>query len=171
MIAVGNIGFLRAPEPSDLNWLFELENDQSLWYLGHSKEPLSKDVLTQYIAQQPGNLFRDGQLRLILEHNAIPVGAVDLFDYDPIARRAGLGIAIDNEFRGRGWAIAALDSFEKYAFGTLGLHSLYAHVPLDNEASLALFEGSGFTGIGDLKDWVWKEGNFVDARLFQKIKL
>ena len=44
MIKVTDNGFLRAPEPEDLQWLHGIENDASLWYLGISKEPWSKKV-------------------------------------------------------------------------------------------------------------------------------
>ena len=53
MIQVGDIGVLRALEPSDLDWLYTIENDASLWHLGISKEPWSKAVLASYIDAQP----------------------------------------------------------------------------------------------------------------------
>ena len=69
MIKVEGIGYLRAPEISDLNALYTLENSPDLWYLGYSKEPWSKAVLQRYLVNQPGSLVRDGQLRLILDHD------------------------------------------------------------------------------------------------------
>ena len=67
MIKVGDIEILRALETSDLDWLYSIENNAEWWHFGISKEPWSKDVLSKYIHSQPGNLMRDGQLRLILE--------------------------------------------------------------------------------------------------------
>jgi len=61
MITVNDLGYLRAPEPEDLQWLYGVENDATLWYLGISKEPWSKAVLADYLAAQPGNLQRDGR--------------------------------------------------------------------------------------------------------------
>ena len=78
MIKVTDNGFLRAPEPEDLQWLHGIENDASLWYLGISKEPWSKKVLADYLAAQPGNLQRDGQLRLLFVFNGTTAGAIDL---------------------------------------------------------------------------------------------
>lgn len=167
MIRVGDIGVLRALEPSDLNWLYTLENDTTLWHLGISKEPWSKEVLFRYIESQPGNLMRDGQLRLVLEVSGKPVGALDIYDYDAIARKGGVGIVLNAELRGQGIATAALDAFMHYLFGTLGMQMLYAVVPASNTPSKALFESLGFEQSGTLKHWLLKEGQFENAHLFQ----
>lgn len=170
MIQVADIGILRAPERSDLGWLQKLENDSDLWYLGFSKEPFNREVLKNYLDHQPGSLMRDGQLRLILEHEGEPVGALDLYDYDPFARKAGVGIVLDDSHRGKGWAAEVMRSFERYVFGTLGLHSLFAMVPKGNTPSVQLFEGLGYNKIGELEDWVLHDGLFESAILYQKLK-
>ena len=167
MIKVGDIGILRALEPSDLNWLYGLENDASLWHLGISKEPWSRDVLLKYIDSQPGNLMRDGQLRLVLEVDGAPVGALDLYDYDAIARKGGLGIVLNVEHRGQGVATAALRSFMNYLFGTLGMQMLYAVVPESNTPSKTLFETLDFQPSGTLKHWTFNDGQFENAILYQ----
>jgi len=169
MIPVNQIGVLRSPERSDLEWLQLLENNPDLWYLGYSKEPFNREVLKNYLDQQPGSLLRDGQLRLILEHNGLPVGALDLYDYDPFARKAGVGIVLDPEHRGKGWAKEAMSAFEAYAFGTLGLHSLFAMVPGKNAASIGLFEVLEYKKIGVLEDWVLHHGSYESALLYQKL--
>ena len=169
MIEVAENGYLRAPEPEDLQWLYGIENDASLWYLGISKEPWSKKVLADYLASQPGNLQRDGQLRLLFIFNGETAGAIDLFDYDPVARKAGVGIVISEAFRGKGLGKMVLKAFESYCFRTLGLHSLYAHVPSNNDASLQLFEQCGYRMVGILEDWVWFNGAHQNAQLFQKL--
>lgn len=170
MIAVGDQAWLRALEAEDLAWVHAMENDAAIWHLGIAKEPLNKHVLHQYLANQPGTLHRDGQLRLALEVEGKLAGALDLFDFDASARRGGIGIYIDAEHRGQGWSAKALAAFENYLFGTLGLNSVFAHVPADNPASLALFRGAGYTHIGTLEQWVLHGGQFVAAELFQKIK-
>lgn len=169
MIPVPDIGLLRAPERSDLDWLHDLENNSNLWYLGFSKEPFNTEVLKNYLDQQPGSLLRDGQLRLILSHEGQPVGALDLYDYDPFARKAGVGIVLDAAHHGKGWSKAALTAFESYVFGTLGLRSVYAMIPSQNAPSIGLFEGLGYQKIGELKDWVLHHGAFESAVLYQKV--
>lgn len=167
MIKVGNTGMLRALEPQDLEWLYGIENDAQWFYLGISKEPWSRAVLANYINSQPGNLVRDGQLRLVLEADGAAIGALDLYDYDPFARKAGIGIVLSEQARGKGHAKAALRAFMDYATGTLGLQMLYAVVPDKNAPSVGLFETAGFTKQGMLKRWVLSSGQFQDALFYQ----
>lgn len=110
-------------------------------------------------------------LRLILDVDGDPVGAVDLFDYDPFTKRAGVGIMIEEKHRGKGWSKLALETMEHYAFKTLNVENLYAHVPIINDASLRLFSSRNFREVGVLMRWVWWEGEYVDAKIFQKITL
>lgn len=96
MITVNDLGYLRAPEPEDLQWLYGVENDATLWYLGISKEPWSKAVLADYLAAQPGNLQRDGQLRLLFVYN----GETRQADFTslasiPLARRLRADVSKD----------------------------------------------------------------------------
>ena len=94
---------------------------------------------------------------------------MDLFDYDPVARKAGIGIVLSQAFRGKGLGKMVLQAFESYCFKTLGLHSVYAHAPANNEASIQLFEQSGYRTVGTLEDWVWLNGAHHNAQLFQKL--
>ena len=76
MIPVKDLGVLRAPEESDLKWLMHIENDASIWYVSATKEPYSMLNLRQYLTRHE-NLVTHGKLRLILDVDGDPVGAVD----------------------------------------------------------------------------------------------
>ena len=114
--------------------------------------------------------MRDGQLRLILEVEGSPLGALDIYDYDPIARKGGLGIVMNQEAQGKGLAKMAMGSFIKYLLQTIGLNMVYAVTPVTNEASIALFESLQFKNSGTLRQWVLQKGQFQDAYLFQLIQ-
>ncbi|MBQ2520315.1 MAG: ribosome small subunit-dependent GTPase A [Paludibacteraceae bacterium] len=58
---------LRKLEPSDLPYLYLWENDASVWADGSNHNPLSQQDLRDYIASTTGDIYRDGQLRLIIE--------------------------------------------------------------------------------------------------------
>jgi len=85
----------------------------------------------------------------------VPVGLVDLFDFDPYHLRAGVGVLIArNEDRRKGYATEALKVLISYAFEVLQLNQLYANVSASNTASLRLFQNLGFTKVGVKKDWL-----------------
>lgn len=176
---------LRAVEPEDLEVLYRWENDPAVWSVSGTTEPFSLHQMRRFIAeQQAADIFRTGQLRLMIEAPAEsrecagkpsarswrPVGAVDLFEFDPLHRRAGIGILIHADAdRQHGLASDALATLCRYGRDTLHLHLLWCHVGTENEASLRLFRGAGFIEAGTLHDWQWRADGYHDEVVMQKL--
>lgn len=161
---------LRALEPEDLDFLFSTENNIDFWEVSSTQTPFSKYILKQYIANSHQDIYEAKQLRLIIEHQNTPIGMVDLFDYNPQHKRAGIGILILKEFQKKGYANETLTVFLNYAFKTLDLHQIYANITIDNKKSIDLFTKHHFTKIGIKKDWIKSENQYKDELLFQLIK-
>jgi diamine N-acetyltransferase len=166
---------LRAIEPRDLDWLYKWENDTALWQLGNTFAPFSRFVLEQYLLSAQNDIFANKQLRLMidLKHQDIPaqtIGSIDLFDFDPFHRRAGIGILIITPERNKGYASEALDLLISYAFTLLNLHQLFCNISAENQSSIELFKKHGFKECGRKKDWVWNDGNWHDELIFQYIR-
>ncbi|MGV3503953.1 MAG: GNAT family N-acetyltransferase [Adhaeribacter sp.] len=162
--------YLRALERSDLDFLFALENDVSVWRVSNTVAPYSREVLEQYLEQAALDIYATRQLRLVVctpDHQA--VGAIDLFDFDPLHLRAGIGILIREPFRGQGLATRALQLLLAYGAQYLLLHQLYCSVAADNPASLALFRQAGFQQIGTRHHWLRTAQGWVDVIEMQKI--
>jgi len=166
---------LRKLEPSDLPFLYRWENDASAWADGANHNPLSQQDLRDYIASSTGDIYKDGQLRLIIEATPSPVtgnpspltlGCIDLFDFDPRNRRAAIGMYIAPEHRGKGVGKAALEQLEAYAFGHLNLRVLYAVIATKNETCTALYRHAGYTPSSVLTAWTLES----DAVLWLKYK-
>ena len=165
---------LRAVEPEDADLMYVWENDCDIWPVSGTTEPFSRHQLERFVERHRDTIgvLGDGQLRLIVEtqQEARPVGAIDLFEYDPIHRRAGVGILIyERSDRGRGYASDALEALCRYAHDTLRAHQLWCNIGADNEASLRLFRSAGFTEIGIKRDWLWRPNGYHDEVMLQKI--
>ena len=167
---------LRAPEPSDVQLLYNWENDPEIWKVSNTLTPFSRFVLEKYIESAHLDIYEVKQLRLMidvvikLEENSITIGTVDLFDFDPYHNRAGVGILIgDTTNRRQGFADAALKIFIDYCFKTLCLHQLYCNIGAENTASLALFKKHGFTVSGTKKEWIRTPKCYTDEILLQLI--
>ena len=165
---------LRAVEPGDVDLMYEWENDCDIWPVSGTTEPFSRHQLERFVERHQDivGVLCDGQLRLIIETllSSKPVGAIDLFEYDPIHRRAGIGILIyEQSDRGRGYASDAVETLCRYAHDTLRAHQLWCNVGADNEASLRLFRSAGFTEIGVKRDWLWRPNGYHDEVMLQKI--
>jgi diamine N-acetyltransferase len=160
---------LRAPEPSDLNVLYTWENDTNLWEPGNVLAPFSREALRLFIDTAGNDIYQTRQQRLMIMDEQIPVGCVDLFDFEPLHRRAGVGILIDPNRRRQGLAKDALLTLADYAFGRLHLHQLYCHIDPGNLASKALFSSCGFVHTSTRKQWNLTQHGFHDEECYQLI--
>lgn len=162
---------LRALEPEDLEFLYEIENNELFWEVSHTQTPFSKYVLKQYLENAHLDLFEAKQLRLIMEDKNTKkrMGMIDLFDFDPKHLRAGIGILVHPKFQKKGIATSALEMIINYAFSQLNLHQLYANITQDNLQSIALFKKNNFVFVGEKKDWIRANGVYKSELLFQLI--
>ena len=160
---------LRKIEPSDLPFLYQWENDATMWADSDTHNPLSRHDLHQYIENTTGDIYRDGQLRLIIETvncqlSTKIMGCIDLFDFDARNRKAAIGMYIAPEARGKGVGKQAVEQLLDYAFGFLHLRMIYAIISVHNHPCSRIYEQIGFIPSSPLKDWTL-EG---DAILWQK---
>jgi len=164
--------YLRALEQKDLQFLYELENDTSIWEISGTITPYSKNVLQLYLDNAHRDIYDVKQLRLcICKLDDEVVGLIDLFDFDPKNKRAGLGIVIKNSDNyNQGIGNEAINLLINYAFSSLDIHQIFANVIEDNEASLHVFKKLGFEQVGVKKDWIFTNGSYKNEVLFQKIK-
>ena len=96
------------------------------------------------------------------------VGAVDLYAYDPLNRRAAVGIMVASEHRRRGYALAMLNALEQLSITNYKLHTLYADIAATNAASIALFAKAGYRQCGLFSDWLLIGDRYVDSIRMQK---
>tara|TARA_Y100000589_G_scaffold332344_1_gene392110 strand:+ start:82171 stop:82683 length:513 start_codon:yes stop_codon:yes gene_type:complete len=161
---------LRAPEPSDVDFLYQLENNTDNWEVSETLLPFSKQLLKTFILQQ-NDIHSTKQYRWIIHLTTkdCPVGCVDLYNYDPLHRRAGVGIIISPDFQKNGYASKALHLIEKYANNTLKLHQLFCLIHEKNNKSRALFESLNYINTGIQKDWYFNGKDFDDVLFYQKM--
>ncbi|WP_281232183.1 GNAT family N-acetyltransferase [Flavobacterium gelatinilyticum] len=164
--------YLRALEPEDLEFVYSMENDQSIWEVSNTNTPYSRYLIRQYLENARQDIYEARQLRLaICQDDDFPaIGLIDLFEFDPKNNRAGVGIVIEKkENRGQNIGSEALELLIKYSFHNLNLHQLYANISTNNEASIALFTKFGFEKIGIKKDWILLDNHYYDEAIYQLI--
>ncbi|WP_177729801.1 GNAT family N-acetyltransferase [Flavobacterium inviolabile] len=164
--------YLRALEPEDLEFVYAVENDEAIWEVSNTQTPYSRFLIRQYLENAQQDIYEAKQLRLAICKNDDfkAIGLIDLFDFDPKNRRAGIGIVIKNtEDRSKGVGKEALRLLIAFAFEQLQLHQLYANISQENVASIQLFTTFGFQCIGVKKDWVRTQNRFTDEGVYQLI--
>lgn len=164
---------LRALEPTDVDLLYQWENDEEIWCLSNTLVPFSRFTLEQFVISASQDIFTTKQLRLMIDLNSPDktktIGSIDLFDFDPANRRAGIGIFLLKSERNKGVASEALAMLLDYCFNILHLHQVYCNILPQNEASIKLFKKFKFVLVGTKKDWIKVKGNWMDEHLYQLI--
>ena len=168
----GYLVSLRAMEPSDLELLYQWENDPDVWIVSNTQIPYSKYLLKNFIENAGQDIYTSKQLRLMIVEivSGKTVGIIDLFDFDPFHQRAGLGILIDKDYRHKGYASESIRLVKDYAFNVLLLHQLYCNVLENNEISIKLFVDNGFSISGRVKEWIKTKDGFKDEFVLQCLK-
>ncbi len=148
------------------------ENNVSYWTISNTVVPFSKYTLKRYLEDSHKNIYETGQVRLMIDHipDNTTIGTIDIFDFDPFHKRAGIGILIANEqYRRKGYASMALKCLIDYCFSTLMLHQLYCSILANNCESIDLFKKIGFVQSGIKKDWIRTSDGYLDEYIFQMI--
>lgn len=161
---------LRALENDDIDLLYIWENDPELWSVGITLAPYSRGQIQDYVTNYDADIFTARQLRLMIVEVAsgCTIGTADLFDFDPVNSRSGIGIMVAQPYQRRGYALRALSIIENYCRSRLSLHQLYCVVGADNLPSRELFSKAGYKISGRLKSWLKAGGKFTDTYLMQR---
>ena len=165
--------YLRALEPEDLSFVYEIENDENIWQFSNTQTPYSHYLIKKYLKNAQQDIYEAKQLRLAICRNRDfrAIGLIDLFDYDPKNNRAGIGIIIKNQSdRNEGIGSQALELLINYSFKQLNMNQLFANINAENISSIALFTKFGFKKIGTKKNWNLINGVYQDEDFFQLLK-
>ena len=126
---------------------------------------MGKDILNITLVAEEGASLSSGSLRLY----ALPYGCVDLYNYDPLNRRAAVGIMVATEHRRQGYALAMLHQLQMLSTANYHLHTLYADIAATNTASIALFAKAGYTECGHFHEWLCVDGRYIDTIRMQML--
>lgn len=161
---------IRAAEPLDAELIYEWENDQSIWRVSETYMPYSMYQIEQFLLNN-NDLFANRQIRFIIEtkNDNEKIGCIDIYDFDPIHQRAGIGILLQENYRKHGYAKESLSLIIDYCFNILLLKQVYCLIDSLNEDSLNLFKKTGFIQCGYRKEWIRTPNGFIDEIELQYI--
>lgn len=161
--------YLRALEPTDIDLIYQWENDRSIWYLSNTVNPFSKYTIEQFYKNAHEDIYSTKQMRLMICLNSTleAIGCIDLFDFDPYNQKVGTGILITEKNKRKGYASEALALLIDYVFKTLGLNQIYCNILEDNEPSLKLFQKFKFEITGNKLQWVKVNGQWKNEYILQ----
>lgn len=162
--------YLRGVEIEDLSFIERVENNPENWLVSGTLIPFSKKSIEEYVLAIR-DLNSDKQCRFIIStiEEDESIGTIDLFEYDSINKRAGIGIIIEEKHRKMGYGSEALNVLCDYAFSYLNLHQIWANIIDSNLASQNLFENNDFKKTAVKFQWIQTNGKWYDAYFYQRI--
>lgn len=85
-------------------------------------------------------------------------------------QKGELGYWLVDKYAGNGVMTRVVEEMVSYCFDTLGMVRIFAPVLTHNKASARVLEKNGFELEGRLKKYFKKDGAFVDALCYAKVK-
>jgi len=152
---------IRRAEPEDYRDVHEIFSGPRA-FAGTLQLPYPSLAHWKQRLAEPG----DGFYNLVAVVNDRVVGALGLHTFPdrPRRRHAGaVGMAVHDEWQGKGIGTALLRACIELADQWLNLTRLELEVYTDNEPAIRLYERFGFEREGTLRQYAFREGRYVDA--------
>ncbi|WP_374687738.1 GNAT family N-acetyltransferase [Promineifilum sp.] len=116
---------------------------------------------------------QEGSHPLVAVVDGEVVGHLTLHQHmrSPRRRHSGsLGMAVHDEWQGRGVGTALMAACIDLADNWLNLHRLELDVYVDNERAIRLYTKFGFEIEGTMRDYAWRDGRYVDTYFMARLK-
>jgi len=169
---IGSRVQLRAFEETDASILSEWINDPELRRAIIARFPVSIKDEKEWIAAMSGKRPpADMAFGIELKRGRRLIGSVGLHQISWVQRRAMTGIFLyPASMRGAGYGTEAKDLLLDYAFGELGMRSLWADAIAGNTASIRALEKQGYRRNGIKRKAVLVRGVWTDLLYFDILR-
>ena len=158
---------VRAREPRDIEALHEVMRCPGVVH-GTMQLPLRslEGRREQY------NQSRPDMHSLVAEVDGRVVGQLGLFLESAARRRhvGSVGMAVHDDFQGRGIGSAMMAAALELADNWLNLHRIELEVYTDNPAAIRLYEKFGFVIEGTMRHFAFRNGEYVDAYKMGRVR-
>ena len=139
-----------------IKWMNE---DVAIDFGQYNRIVSSKNDL-KWLYEPPNDMQR---YAMVLLEGDVLIGSISIHNIDHLNRNAFIGIFIgDKEHRGKGYGAEAIRLILEYGFKTLNLRNIMLTVHADNHAAIACYKKVGFREEGRLREWVYKNGQYID---------
>lgn len=163
---------LRELQRKDLERITQWRNNPELIaLLGAPFRYINPEVDIRWFENYMSNRGNAVRCAIVEEEKDEILGLVSLTGIDFINQSAELHIMIgDKENRGKGMGTYAVRTMLSHAFFNMNLHRVELGVLDSNFPAIGLYEKCGFVQEGIKKSALYKNGNFVDLRMYACLK-
>lgn len=157
---------LRPLEKEDKDQIHKFRNDGEITHLlggfsvGYSRQAIEEKI------ENWGNSHNTIMWAVAEKETNKCIGHIGLYDIDYVSRRAEIGMLIgEKQYWGQGIGLGITETVTDFAFKQLNIHSVQAKVLETNLASLRVFNKLGFKKDGKIRDFQFRNGDFISAVL------
>ncbi|MBU6214891.1 GNAT family N-acetyltransferase [Patescibacteria group bacterium] len=162
----GNRLYLRPLCESDTSLFVQWFNDPEVTRFFPARHPMTWEDEARWV-QGLDNEDDQIVLTIVLKEKDRPIGALGIHSIDHVSHVAMTGITIgEKDCWSKGYAVEAELLLLGYAFDTLNLRKIYAHVLSTNRRSDHLFRRSGYDLEATLHKRHFCRGRYVDELVF-----
>jgi diamine N-acetyltransferase len=141
---------LRKSNVQDAEIILKWENDPRIWSITDQPGPFEREDIIQFLINS-NQLERQGQARWIIEKDHLPMGMIDVFQYDRKNYEVGLGIILMEENdRKRGVGSKSLSLMEYLLVQQYAVKKIWVLVHEANVQGQIFFERNGYLRVMDL---------------------
>lgn len=169
-LVLGPDALLRALRPGDADELALAANDREIWrnLRDGFPRPYTRADAERWISY---NEQLGLPLNFAIVHDEHVVGGVGLVPGHDVHRHsAEIGYWLARAVWGRGLATRAVGAMVRHGFDTLGFVRLHAGVFAWNPASARVLEKNEFVLEGTMRKWALKDGHYVDAWAYARVR-
>lgn len=164
---------LRRIRMDDAADIFFLRSDERvLKYLG--KEPATSIEQAKTFIMQVNNSADANESIIwaitLKDNPARVIGTICYWRVQPENYRAEIGYALHPEYWRKGIMKEGILKVLDYGFETMKLHSVEARTGIDNIASGAILQATGFVKEAHLKEEFFFRGEFLDTIIYSRLK-
>ncbi len=165
----GDKVMLRPPVEADMQFLYRLRNDIDLQLTLLSRPRANSQA--RVAAWVEKRMSEETSLFFLIaeKESESACGFIQLTNIDPVNGTGSLGICVDRDHMGGGYAHEALSLFEGYVSSVFNLRKVTLEVLSGNERAIAFYRKEGFSVAGVWTQHVYQAGEFHDVTLMEKL--
>lgn len=153
--------------PDDQPFIFEgLSHPEVIPFYGVQYKTLEE---TRVQMVYYGQLWLSGKgtwWKLVDKTTFEKVGAIGFNDFDSVHLKCEIGYWLLPQFWGKGIITEVFKTVIQYLFTVKKVHRIEALIEVENKASCAVAERAGFVREGTLRDYEFKNGQFISLFLY-----
>lgn len=159
---------IRRAEPSDVEAMHKIFSGFKAMR-GTLQLPYpSMEMWRKRLAEPPDGTFN---LVACVENEVVGQLGLHTFPHHPRRRHVGqIGMAVHDDWQGKGVGSALMQAAVDLADNWLNLTRLELEVYTDNEPAIALYKKFGFVTEGTLKNFAYRDGQFVDVYTMARMR-